>query len=99
MDLGRLVDLELPELADVPVRRHHQVAGRVRKLVQEYECALASVDHERVFVRVRSGETEDAALLLVRLRDVFETPRRPELLRHGAGAYAALRKRLLVWGK
>ena len=99
MDLGRLVGLELTELTHVAVRRHHQMAGRVGELVQEHERAVATADDETIFVRARSGETEDAALLLIRLLDVFETPRRPELLRHGAGAYAAVRKRLLICEK
>ena len=89
MELERFVVVELAELADVPERRHQQVARRIRKFVQEDERLLAPVDDESFLVRALGGEAEEAALLLVRLLDVFEPPRSPELLRHGAGAYAA----------
>ena len=96
MNLDRFVVFELAELADVPERRDHQMAGRIGILVQEHERALAAVDDEPLLVRGGSGEAEHASLLLVGLVDVFEPPRRPELLRHRAGAYAAGRRRLVA---
>ena len=89
MDLHRFVGFELAELAHVPERRDHQVAGRVRIFVQQHESPLAAVDDEPFLVRPLRGETEEAALLFVRSLDVFESPRSPELPGHGAGAYAA----------
>src|SRR5207253_10354752 len=71
-------------------------ARRIRKLVQEHERPLAAVDDEAFLVRASGGEAEEAAVLLVRLLDVFEPPRSPELLRHGAAAYAARKKPLLA---
>ncbi len=90
MDLERLVVVELAEVADVPERGHQQVTRRIRKLVQEHERSLAAVDNEPFLVGAFRGKAEEAALVLVRLLDVFEPPRSPELLRHGVGAYAAL---------
>jgi Ca2+-binding RTX toxin-like protein len=73
---------ELRELPDVPERRDHQVAGGVRKPVQQRERIPAAVDDETRLVLTLGGPAEDATLLLVGLLDVFEAPGRPELL-HG----------------
>ena len=86
VDLERLVVGELAERADVAARRDHEVPGRVRELVQERDRSIARVHPERLVVRqgARGLDAEDAALLLVGLRDVLEPPRRPQRLRHGA---------------
>src|SRR5437763_775546 len=89
MELENFILLERAEVADVPERRHQEVARGVRKLVQKHERLLATVDDERLLVRSLRGAAEEAALVRVRLLDVFQPPRSPELLRHGAGAYAA----------
>ena len=67
-------------------RRDHEVPGRVRELVQERDRGVARVHAQRLVGGERACrlDAEDAALLLVRLRDVLETPRRPQRLRHGA---------------
>src|SRR5207302_3455406 len=69
--------------------RHQQVPRRVGELVQEDEGALAAVYDERLLVAAGGGAAKEAAVLLVSLLDVFEAPRRPELLRHGAEYDAA----------
>ena len=86
MHLERLLVSELPEPADVSAGRDHQMAGGVGVLVEEGKFAVASVHEERVgrVHRVRRLCAERAALLLVRLRDVLEPPRRPQGLRHAA---------------
>ena len=50
VDLERLLVGQLAELADVPDRRDHQVAGRVRELVQEHEGRCSAVHDERLGV-------------------------------------------------
>jgi len=73
----------------VPVRRDHQVARGVRELVEQDEGELAPVDHElRLVLRQRRGATEDALVVLVRVLDVLEPPRRPQPL-HAAEATSA----------
>ncbi len=71
---------QLRELRDVPVRSNHQVAGRVRVLVEQAEGLLAALDDEAVGVRCGSCAAEDAAFLLVGAGDVLEPPRSPQLL-------------------
>src|SRR5262249_42339097 len=89
MDLQRLVVLEVAEIADVPVRRDHDVPRRVRELVQEHERLPSAIDDQAILVACLHGAAEEATLVLVSTCDVFEPPRRPELLRHDAAAYAA----------
>ena len=72
-------------------RRHHQVPGRVRILVQQDERAHAAMDDEQLLVVSVCGGAEDAARLLVRLLDVLEPPGRPQLLRHRGEPYPAVR--------
>ena len=85
--LERLGVVEVVERRAVPVRRDHQVPGRVRELVEEDEGELAAVDHElRLVLRQRGGAAEDALVAVVRVLDVLEPPRRPELL-HARGGY------------
>ena len=67
----------------MPVRRDEQVPRRVRELVQQDERALAAVHDEMLLVVVACrGAAEEAAVLLVRVLDVLEAPRRPEPLHH-----------------
>jgi len=81
MHLERLRLVEVVERRAVPVRRDHQVAGRVRELVEEGESALAAVDHElRLVLGQRGGAAEDAFVSVVSVLDVLEPPRRPQLL-------------------
>ena len=84
MDLERLVVRELGERTDVAPWGDHEMPGRVRVLVQERDRRLAVVDAERLVRRERACRlvAEDAAVLLVGLRDVLEPPRCPEGLRH-----------------
>src|SRR5437773_9495540 len=67
-----------------------------KKLVQEYERPPAAVYDEPFLVRALGGEAEETTFLLIRALDVFEAPRSPKPLGHGAGAYAARRKPLLA---
>ena len=80
VQLERFVLRQLRELAEVPVRSDHQVAGRVRVLVEQAEGVLAAVDDEAVGVGRLSRAAEDAAVLLVGAGDVLQPPRSPELL-------------------
>ena len=77
MDLEGLVLVELGEVHPVPEGRNHEVPRRVRKLVQEGECAPPAADDEPLLVVALGCEAEDAALLLVGRLDVLEAPRRP----------------------
>ena len=81
MHLRRLGLLQRVEPRPVAVRRHHQVAGCVGELVEEHEGQLAAVDDElRLVLRQRGRAAEDAVVGVVRVLDVLEPPRRPELL-------------------
>ena len=81
MDFKRLRFVEVVERRAVPVRRDHQVAGRVRELVEKGESTLAAVDHElRLVLGQRGGAAEDAFVSVVCVLDVFEPPWRPQLL-------------------
>ena len=82
MYLERFRVVELAEVRPVPVRRDHQMPGRVRELVQQHERALAAMHDELLLVVARRGAAEDAAVLLVRALDVLEAPRRPEALHY-----------------
>jgi hypothetical protein len=82
VDFQRLVVRQLAELAHVPVGGRHQVSRGIRKPVQQDECELATVHDELLFVGAGRRFAEHAPELLVRLLDVFEPPRRPELLGH-----------------
>src|SRR4029453_14336714 len=75
---------EPTEGAFVPERRAEEMAGGVGELVQDDERRLAAHDHEGRGLRNLSEclATEDAAVLLVRLLDVLESPRRPQRLGH-----------------
>jgi RTX calcium-binding nonapeptide repeat (4 copies) len=85
MDLQRLVVRQLAEFTNVPVRRHHEVPGRVRVLVDEHHGTPAPVHDERRLVIVGLARVaEEAAVQLVGLLDVLEPPGRPEGLRHCA---------------
>ena len=84
VDLDRLVGVELAELAGVPRGGDHQVARRVRELVEQHERALAAVNDEPVLVWPLERAAEDAAVLLVGATDVFESPGSPERSRHAA---------------
>jgi hypothetical protein len=95
MDLERLVLVELGEAGSMPEGRDHEVAGRVRELVQERERAPPAVDDEPLLVVALGSEAEDAALLLVGRLDVLETPRRPQRLRHDRVFYQDLAVRSL----
>ena len=77
VNLERSVVAQLAELAQMPVRRDQEMAGRVRELVQEDERALAAADDERVLDLACGLGAEDASGLLVGVGDVFEAPRRP----------------------
>jgi hypothetical protein len=81
MRLDRLCFLEVVERGAVAVRSDHEVTGRVRELVEQDECVLAAVDDELGLVFRQSGRAaEDALVSLVRVLDVLEPPRSPELL-------------------
>jgi hypothetical protein len=86
VDLERLVVGELTERADVAARRDHEVSGRVRKLVQERDCSIALVHPEGFVVRqgARRLHAEHTPVLFVGVRDVLESPGRPQRFRHGA---------------
>ena len=87
---GELVELErlgvrqLSQRPNVPERGRHEMAGGVRVLVQQHDRGGSAVHDERVRLRQLASAlvAEDASRQLVRLGDVFETPRRPERLRH-----------------
>ena len=54
--------------------------GRVRELVEEDERELAAPDDElRLVLRQPGGAAEDALVAVVRVLDVLQPPRRPEL--------------------
>ena len=89
MDLERLFVRKLGEVADVPVGGDHQMAGGVGELVQQDEGVLAAVDDQALLVVACGRIAEDTAGFLVRLRDVLEPPRRPELLGHGSSLHFA----------
>jgi micrococcal nuclease len=80
----RLFVREVGEAGDVPVGGHHQMARGVRVLVQEDEGRVTTVHEQRLsrVDRARRLVAERTALLLARLRDVLEAPRRPQRLRH-----------------
>jgi hypothetical protein len=82
VDLERLFVRKVGELAQVAIGRDHHVPRRVWKLVQEDERVLAAVHDEPFFIGEPGRSAEDALRLLVSLRDVLQTPGRPELLRH-----------------
>ena len=84
VDLQRLLVRKVAELTHVPVGGDHQVARGVRKLVQEHECVLSPGDDQPLLVAGGGRTAEDAFGLLVGLGDVFQPPRRPQLLRHAA---------------
>ena len=90
---------QLGVLGDVPVRGDHQVAGRVRVLVQQAERLLAPVDDEALRLRCSGGPAEDAALILVRAGDVFEPPRSPQLFMSLRLRHTPRRGRLRVDGQ
>ena len=73
---------EVAELAEMLVRSDEEMPRRVRELVQEDERALAAADDERVLDFAGCFGAEEAPRLLVGMGDVFETPGRPQLLRH-----------------
>ena len=58
------------------------MARRVREPVQEHERPTRRGKHEPLIVRSISSPAEHAAAPLVRMLDVLETPRRPQLLGH-----------------
>ena len=79
--VGGLDIVERIELAAMCCRRHHDVAGVIRKLVQHHHCTLRPPDHE-ICVRV-VGVLEDAAEQAACLRlagDVLHAPGRPQSL-------------------
>jgi hypothetical protein len=92
VDLEHLTFEELREVADVPVRSHHQVAGCVWVPVDEHERVLPAVDDETFFVVAFGGAAKDAPFLLIGAGDVLEPPRCPELL-HDLGEVRAPRRR------
>ena len=77
VQLERFFSVSSENSADVPVRSDHQVAGRVRVLVQQAEGVLTAVDDEAVAPGL-GGAAEDAAVLLVGAGDVLEPPRSPD---------------------
>ena len=83
VELEHLVVRELAVLADVPHGRNHEVAGRVRELVQHDDRERAAVNDEPLGVVTGGRETEDAALLLVRRLDVLQAPGGPQPLHGG----------------
>ena len=66
MQLEDLVVLQLAELADVPVRRDHEMARRVRELVQQDGRTRAAMHDEPLLVVALDGRAEDAPGLVVR---------------------------------
>ncbi len=82
VDLERLLVRKVGELAYMPVGGDHQVPGRVRKLVQEHECVLTTMNDESLLVIRSGGPAEDAFGLLVRLPDVLQPPRGPQRFCH-----------------
>src|SRR6185437_144895 len=80
MQLQHLVVVERAVLTDVPLRRDHEVAGRVGVLVQQRDRLSATADDQALFVVACDRITEDAARLLVGRLDVLEAPGRPQLL-------------------
>ncbi len=73
----RLVSRQGTEVAGVPLRCDEQMARRVRELVHHDERGVPLVD-EKLRLRV----AEDAAVELVRVLDVLESPRCPQGLGH-----------------
>ena len=88
VELEHFLGSELAVFTDVPDRRDHEVAGRIRVLVQERDGVLAAVDDQSLLVVALNGHTEDAPRLLVCRLDVLEAPGRPQLL-HAAESRAA----------
>ena len=72
---GGLVGGERAEVAEMPVRRDEQVAGRVRELVQHHERSLTAMQEQLLL-----GLAEDAAVELVGVLDILQPPRRPQRL-------------------
>jgi hypothetical protein len=75
---------EVAELADMPHRGDHEVAGRVRVLVEQGDRPLSAAENEPGFVVTLDRCAEDTARALVGRLDVLEPPGRPELLHTGA---------------
>jgi RTX calcium-binding nonapeptide repeat (4 copies) len=89
VDLQRLNFSELRELADVAVRRDHEVPRGIGELVEDHERFTPPVDDEAALIVAFCRAAEDAAVLLVGLLDVLEAPRRPQRFGHGAEVRAS----------
>jgi hypothetical protein len=79
--LGRGLDGQGLDAADVLVGSDHQVAVRVRVEVQDHEAPIATVDDQVLPIVLLAGlHAEDAPLLdvLRRLLHVGEAPGRPD---------------------
>src|SRR5438874_5038198 len=79
VDLERLLVRKVGEFAHVPKGGDHQVPRRVRELVQQDERVLTAGHDETLLVGGSRRAAEKTLRLLVRLRDVLQAPRGPQL--------------------